>query len=174
MSDFQHTISEIRAIRKLLQATPKEEKSVTIKERQVGVIGEGGAIDRDGRYTELLETYLLEYETSKNLMYAQKRVFFYTILTFLGILIISGVAILFFALFREGLDDGTALAAIIGASVDILVSFIAIPLVIAKHLFPEKVDNDIIDVVKLLVENDNNIRDVVERHNKKSVDDGEL
>lgn len=175
MSNFPITI-ESRAVRRLLKKIPDGEKELADDEDDIedGVIGARGARKRDRKYTRLLDIFLSNYTSNKKQMYLQKRVFFYSVLALFGVLVISGVGILFFVLFNKEIAANTALAAIIGASIDILGSFIAIPLVIAKHLFPEKVDNDIIDVVKLLVENDSNIRDVVEKHNGKGVDDGEL
>ena len=124
------------------------------------VIGQEGAEKRDEKYTELLEKFLSNYSLEKALIIKQKKTFFDFILAFFSILLLSGIALLFLGLF---INSQSSLAIVIGASVDILVSFIAIPTIIAKHLFPEKIDNDVIEVVKLLVGTDENVRKALER-----------
>lgn len=133
-------------------------------EEEASVIGEEGAIARDKLYTELLTKFSDNYDLTKKQSKTQKTVFFSVVLVFLGILLITGIVILFIALFNCSICN---VAVVIGASVDILGAFIAIPTIIAKHLFPEKIDNDVIEVVKQLVRNDKHIRELKEKHNKK-------
>ncbi len=126
-----------------------------------GVIGEKGAKDRDEKYTKLLEIYSEKYSTDKDVVNYQKKTFFNLTLSLFVILLAAGITLLFLALFFY---TKSSVAVVIGASVDILVAFIAIPTVIAKHLFPEKMDNGIIEVVKLLVQNDEHVRELKEQH----------
>lgn len=142
--------------------------SKTIHSDPVPVIGELGAIERDKKYTELLSRFSDNYNTSKKQMKNQKTAFFVVVLVFLGILLVSGIVLLFIALFSNSVNG---IAIVIGASVDIFGTFIAIPTIMAKHLFPEKIDNDVIQVVKLLVENDKDIRLAKEnrQHDSKKI-----
>lgn len=126
-----------------------------------GVIGAKGAEERDNLYTELLTHFSENYVASKEQSTKQKTAYFIVTLIFLGILLGSGIAILFIAMFNYSIYN---IAVVIGASLDILGTFIAIPTIIAKNLFPEKIDNDVIEVVKLLVENDKNVREAQEKH----------
>ena len=52
-----------------------------------------------------------------------------------------------------------SLAIIISASVSIIGSLIALPTVIAKHLFPEKIDENMAKVLQCMIDNDRSIRD---------------
>lgn len=131
-----------------------------------GVIGEEGAKERDGKYTKLLVTYSEKYAEDKSIVNNQKKTFFKAVLAMFIILLLAGIAILFLALF---FDKQSSIAVVIGASVDILGTFIAIPTIIAKHLFPEKMDNGIIEVVKLLVQNDEHVREIKEKHFNKDI-----
>lgn len=133
-----------------------------IKKDPVRVIGEEGAEERDKLYTKLLERFSDNYHTTKKQTKTHKGWFLGIILTLLILLLAGGVTLLFFCLFY---DTRSSIAVVIGASVEIFGSFIAIPTIIAKHLFPEKIDNDVIEIVKLLVENDKDIRNTKERHN---------
>lgn len=146
-------LSEVADILK----SKKDETSVNFNGR---VPGADGAAKRDEKYTELLEKFLDNYESDKALARQQKKTFFNFILAFFGILLLAGIALLFIGIF---IDSQSSLAIIISSSVDIIVSFIAIPTIIAKNLFPEKIDNEVIEVVKLLVGNDENIRKAIER-----------
>lgn len=130
----------------------------------VDVIGKQGAIDRDKLYTNLLKRFSDNYEVTKEQTKRQKTAFFVVILVLLTGLLVSGIVLLFLALNN---CSPCNIAIVVGASVDIISSFIAIPTIIAKHLFPEKIDNDVIKIVQLLVENDKDVRETVERHNKK-------
>ena len=124
-----------------------------------GVIGEEGAKERDGKYTKLLVTYSEKYAEDKSIVNNQKKTFFKAVLAMFIILLLAGIAILFLALF---FDKQSSIAVVIGASVDI-------PTIIAKHLFPEKMDNGIIEVVKLLVQNDEHVREIKEKHFNKDI-----
>lgn len=136
-----------------------------IKHDPMKVIGEDGAIERDEAYTELLLKFSDNYNAEKKQIRRQKGWFFYPVLIFLLVMGISGIVLLFLALYNTTLNNT---AVVIGATVDIFTSFVAIPSIIARHLFPEKIDEKIVDVVKVLLENDRDIRNAAEqRHNEK-------
>lgn len=134
------------------------------EEAIAGIIGEEGARERDKLYTKLLERFSDNYEETKKQTKWQKTTFFIVILVLLSGLVVSGVVLLFLALNN---CSPCNIAIVVGASVDIISSFIAIPTIVAKHLFPEKIDNDVIKVVQLLVGNDKNVRELNEQHSKK-------
>ena len=121
----------------------------------VPIIGESGAIARDREYTLLLEKFLINYTKEKKQTLIQKSLFFGIIVAFLSLLGVAGIVLLFLSLYSDSVNT---LPVIIGACVDIFGSFIAIPTIIAKHLFPEKIDEKIIDVVTVLVDNDKHVR----------------
>lgn len=137
--------------------------SKNIEEDPMGVIGADGARKRDKLYTKLLARFSDNYDETKKQTKWQKTTFFIVILVLLTGLLVSGIVLLYLALNN---CSPCNIAIVIGASVDIIGSFIAIPTIIARHLFPEKIDNDVIKVVKLLVENDKNVREINERHIK--------
>lgn len=139
-------------------------RSQDIIKDPMDVIGAVGARVRDRLYTELLKRFSDNYAETKTQTRWQKTTFFIVILILLAGLLVSGIVLLFLSLNN---CSACNIAIVIGASVDIIGSFIAIPTVIAKHLFPEKIDNDVIKVVKLLVENDKNVREITEQHNNK-------
>ncbi len=134
-----------------------------IEDDPVGVIGAEGAIERDKLYTELLKRFSDNYDDTKRQSKRQKTAFFIVILVLLTGLLVAGIVLLYLALNNCSVCN---IAIVVGASVDIIGSFIAIPTIIARHLFPEKIDNDVIKVVRLLVENDKNVREINEQHNK--------
>ena len=129
------------------------------------VIGEEGAIERDKAYTDLLSKFSENYNAEKRQIKRQKTWFFYSVLVLLFIMGFSGILLLFLALNTPTLNN---LGVVIGATVDIFATFVAIPSIIARHLFPEKIDEKIVEVVKVLLENDKDIRNAAEhRHNEK-------
>lgn len=136
--------------------------SKNIEKDPMGVIGADGARKRDKLYTELLKRFSDNYADTKQQTKWQKTTFFIVILVLLTGLLVSGIVLLYLVLNN---CSACNIAIVIGASVDIVGSFIAIPTIIARHLFPEKIDNDVIKVVKLLVENDKNVREINEQHN---------
>lgn len=119
------------------------------------VIGEEGAKQRDSEYTNLFRKYTTNYDLDKKQSLRLKSNFFWIIMISFIVLGISGIVLLFLGFFIESKN---ALAIIITAAVNILTSFIAIPTIIARNLFPEEADEQIVKVTNLLVENDDNIR----------------
>ena len=152
----EDTENERKAEQELENLIKSKPASRKIKRDPVEIIGEKGARDRDKIYTALLTKFSNHYDDTKKQAKNQKTIFFIVILFLLSGLLISGILLLYLALFNCSVNN---IAVVIGASVDIFGSFIAIPTIIAKHLFPEKIDNDVIKVVQLLVENDKNVRE---------------
>jgi len=124
------------------------------------VIGETGAQERDESYTNLLSAFVESYSLQKTQTIILKGIFFGIVLFLLSALGLSGIVILFIALFR---NSAMNISVVIGASVDILAVFITIPTIIARHLFPEKIDEHIVQITELLIKNDQYIRSAKEK-----------
>lgn len=120
-------------------------------------IGVEGARKRDKIYTNLLSKFYEYYVNEKETIKRQKEKFFKCFLGLMSIIGIGGIILWALALFVFKTNN---LSIIISATIDIIVAFVAIPVIIAKHLFPEKADERITEVVKALVDNDKNIRTV--------------
>ncbi len=133
----------------------KADKQNEMKRDPTFVIGEEGAQERDKHYTILLDYFVSNYDNEKKQTIQLKKYFFGVVLVLLALMGLAGIAILIIALF---VDSSSSLPIIIGASVDILAAFITIPTIIARNLFPNKLDKQIISVTKLLIENDEHIR----------------
>lgn len=133
-----------------------DKDSATIQEDPIPpVIGEEGARQRDVEYTNLFRKYTSNYDADKKQSISLKKKFFWIIMVLFFFLGTSGIVLLFLGFF---IKSENALAIIITATVNIFTSFIAIPTIIANHLFPKKIDQQIIKVMNLLVQNDDNIR----------------
>ena len=120
------------------------------------VIGIEGAKDRDKKYTSLLHAYLLNYKLDKYQIKRQKKRFFTLVFTIIGILLFIEILAIILCIF---FGKEKSLAIIISASVSIIGSLIALPTVIAKHLFPEKIDENMAKVLQCMIDNDRSIRD---------------
>ncbi len=150
-------------LEKLILELDKSKKNSTSKARKIkqdptAALGGEEVNKRNEKYTDLLGKFANNYENTKKQTLWQKAWFFWIILIFFLGTLTSGIVLLFLALFN---DNSSSIAVVIGASVEIFGSFIAIPLIIAKNLFPEKFDNDVIEIVKLLVKNDKDIRETI-------------
>lgn len=119
------------------------------------VLGEKGATERDYHYTRLLGLFLKNYNTEKQQTLIHKQWFLKAVIAVFVLIGVSGIVLLFLALF---VDSSNGVAVIIGACVEIFSAFIAIPIIIAKNLFPEKLDTEVIEIVKVLIDNDKDIR----------------
>ena len=90
---------------------------------------------------------------------------FWLMLTILFGVIISCISI-FFIIIANFNATTSEITALITVCVSFISTIITIPVIIAKSLFPEKEDNQIVDVLTKLIENDNNIRNTKKQHKK--------
>ena len=123
--------------------------------------------ERNVLYTELLRNYIASYEDKDGEKRKYKKVFFWVTIV---ILILIVVACLFFIwiIIVVGKDNYTEIGAIIGSVVGIITALIAIPKIIAEHLFPVNEESNMIDMVKNMQDNDSNIRNVLYGNNDTS------
>ncbi len=120
-------------------------------------IGVDGAKKRDEKYTGLLAQYIKNYEDNKQEIkeyrerYFNLSVLIFVILVLFGISLIVALFCIDFGIVGNIIGAITALVSIIG-------SMLTIPITITKHLFPQELDHEIVDIVKCMIENDCEIR----------------
>jgi multisubunit Na+/H+ antiporter MnhF subunit len=140
------------------QAAAVKTKSVVVGKSPMGTIGSDGARNRDELYTVLFRNYI-EY-TGSDVLSARKmkgNAFKIMFGTFCAIIIFAICFLVY--LFIEGVGNTTAdivLAATALAS--LVTSFISLPTIITKHLFPENANNDTVEIMKALIINDCEVR----------------
>lgn len=145
-----------------------EGASHIVKDPIEPVLGEKGAQIRDEKYTELLSHFSENYHKEKKQSLLFKKIFFGIIIGLFCALGISGIVILFLALFFK---TDNMLSIVIASSVEVISSFIAIPTIIAKNLFPEKVDEQIVKMTEILIKNDMDVRYAREHRSDKYKDE---
>lgn len=146
----------------------KETKYIAAKNDMTVIIGEKGAIDRDPQYTLLLKNYINEYEKNSADKRDMKKKIFFFLKIFFPLLTLACIAAIAYSLFAPvALIEKITFVST--SLITFISSFIVIPLTITKHLFPENIDNQIVEVVKNMIENDKEIRKCVNERNKITI-----
>lgn len=134
-----------------------------------GTIGETGAEERDEIYTKLLNKYIEEYDRNRKQRRKMKNVFFGFTIAIFVLLIVGLITLLIVMSVNKTLSVtvGAILSATAFAS--IITALITLPTIVAKHLFPENMDCDIVDIVGKMIQNDCEIRKAAESKCSSSV-----
>lgn len=114
---------------------------------------------RDGLYTELLQEYLNSYKSKMQCKQKMKTIFFY--ITIGAFIFIIGLFI--FVLVKaslEGLSSNADIVTVLGSVAGVLSALIAIPRIIAVHLFPTDEETNHVLMIKNMQQNDSRIRDI--------------
>ena len=122
------------------------------------VVGLDGARARDIKYTVLLDKYVEQFPKDHDFYYCMKKSFFWVVLVTFVVLIFGSVALLIVAATRPNMELENVIIYAVSAMGSIISSIIVIPQIIAKHLFPEKRENEILDLIKTLISDDCEIR----------------
>lgn len=126
--------------------------------------------ERNHAYTELLRSYIKDYEQKAKHKKRFKSIFFWIIMiVFAGI---SGIAIVStFMVLKHGNVTLEEVGVVISAFASAISAFIIIPKIIAEHLFPANEDENMIEMVKSMQENDARIR--AHLHGAKGIEQDE-
>lgn len=116
--------------------------------------------ERNVLYTELLRNYIASYEDKDNEKRRYKKVFFWVTIVILCLIVVACLVFIGIVIV-VGKDNYTEIGAIIGSVIGIITALIAIPKIIAEHLFPVNEESNMIDMVKNMQDNDSNIRNVL-------------
>lgn len=116
--------------------------------------------ERNVLYTELLRNYIASYEDKDNEKRKYKKVFFWVTIVILCLIVAACLGFIGIIVV-VGKDNYTEIGAIIGSVIGIITALIAIPKIIAEHLFPVNEESNMIDMVKNMQDNDSNIRNVL-------------
>lgn len=140
------------------EITPKLKNEVTPTEELNPVIPNGSPYEiRDVYYSQLLNNYIQEYgKRRKQIKWMRNWLFWLMLGLLFGI--ITSCVVLFFVILCNFNSTINEIVGLITVCVSFISTIITIPVIIAKSLFPEKEDNQIVDVLTALIENDNNIR----------------
>lgn len=112
---------------------------------------------RDYLYSKLLANYIEAYDKKSQHNKVYKAIFFGVILfIFIG-LIVTSVVILFL-IARKSTTSVADVALVVSGIAGIISAIIALPKIIAEHLFPTNEDENMIDMVKSMQQNDSSIR----------------
>lgn len=120
------------------------------------VVGLKGALERDATYTEILQAYLENYKEDKKVVSCQKKAFFWLVIVLFGLVFLLTSIAIILCIFYE---NNNSLAIIVSSAVALIGSIIALPTIIAKHLFPDTIDDQIVTVVNFMLNNDCSIRE---------------
>ena len=100
-------------------------------------------------FTQILAAYKEYYKTKNSGNLTYKKVFFYAILSMLGVIILAFAAAGIILAVR-GAAWRDALPLLGGGTAAVLTSLIILPQIIATHLFPVKEDQVIVDLIAVL------------------------
>jgi len=131
------------------------------------IIGAKGANDRDEEYTVLLEKYIRNYQDKQKQYGKQRNAFFIYACIIMGGVLAACLAILLCLIFVK-LDRVSIIVSATASVATILTTLIGIPLTITKHLFPQEMDHEIVDIVKSMIVNDCEIRKIQSDHDCKT------
>ena len=114
---------------------------------------------RDKLYTKLLQEYLNSYKSKMQCKQKMKTIFFY--ITIGAFILIIGLFL--FVLGKaswEGLSSNADIVTVLGSVAGVLSALIAIPKIIAVHLFPTDEETSHVLMIRNMQKNDSRIRDV--------------
>ncbi len=112
---------------------------------------------RDTYYTQILANYNTEYKERRKQIKSMRNIMFWIMLSILSLVVVASL-VMFFIIICKSNNSSIDIVAVISVAVSFISTILTIPIIIAKSLFPEKEDNQIIDVLTKLIENDDNIR----------------
>ena len=113
--------------------------------------------ERDTYYSQILANYNTEYKDRRKQIKLMRN-WLFGIMNFILVGVIVSCIVLFFMIVNRWTGSIENIATIITVAVSFVSTILTIPIIIAKSLFPEKEDNQIVDVLTKLIENDENIR----------------
>lgn len=154
----------------LLDSLPKENREQPLEAKDNTWITGAGQQEHDKEYDErnilytvLLKSYIASYEEKDKEKRKYKKVFFYVAIGILCLIIIACLLLIGMVIGKEK-GNYADIGAVAGSVVGIITALIAIPKVIAEHLFPVNEESNMIDMVKNMQDNDSNIRNVIYRN----------
>ncbi|HEY8390463.1 MAG TPA: hypothetical protein VIL26_05885 [Clostridia bacterium] len=109
---------------------------------------------RNAKYTELVEDFSKHYREKSKQNRRLKNWFFIIIITLLVIVTIATIALSFIVLKEDNLIK--SVSTIISSFVTLITSFLSLPKIIAKYLFPLKEDDALLDYLTNLRRTDCN------------------
>ena len=127
------------------------------------IVGTQGAQDRDKLYSALLAEYIDVYKTKQKEAHDQREKFIKYAYWIMGGVLLVSLAMLVCLIFVK-MDRASMIVSASAAVVTILTTLISIPLTITKHLFPQEMDHEIVDIVKSMIVNDCEIRKIQSEH----------
>lgn len=114
---------------------------------------------RDEVYTDLLKEYLNSYKSKMKCKQRMKVAFFIiTIIAFGAIIALFGIVIINASI--NGISNVSDIATVLGSVASVLSALIAIPKIIAVHLFPTDEETNHVLMIKNMQQNDSRIRDI--------------
>lgn len=134
-------------------------------------IGRHGAEVRDQLYTQLFSQYVHQYEEGNEKTRELREKYLHAIVVGLIVLAVMCMAVIVFGfVFVDRVSFEKILSITIPTLSSALTAVVAIPTVIAKHLFPPEKDHEIVEIVKSMIANDCEIRKIDSRENCKNCD----
>ena len=123
-------------------------------------------IKKEKLYTTILEDVEENYKETHKQKRKLKKYFFWTVLTGYLVTIFGSLIAIIISL----INMSNVLAMIVGGVASIISSIIAIPIVIAKYLFPQDEDKDLTSIINKMQNYDNNKRKIESENNKDKKD----
>ena len=106
---------------------------------------------QDEQITEILKAFKNYYKVKSNANHCYKKIFFYIIITVLALITLIFGAVSISLLFRP--QRWEYVAVVMGGGVaTIVTAILKLPKIIAEHLFPQKEDQVIVNLVEALKE----------------------
>ncbi len=119
---------------------------------------------REKTYTNLTEDFEINYRETHKQKRTLKSIFFWFIMPLYAIIILGSMFAIIASLFFEG----NQIEIVLGATGSIIASVIAIPMIIAKYLFPTDEDKDMTSMINKMQNYDNGIRKFENSKNEKN------
>ena len=113
--------------------------------------------ERNEKYTDYIQEYTYQYSERANLSLFQKKCFFWFSIATTLIVVGGGITAIVLLARRENITI-EALAAIVTAFAAVITAALALPSIIASHLFPQREDDKSAHVFEAMVKGDMDLR----------------
>ncbi len=123
--------------------------------------------DRNKTLTNLLNEFFTDYKNSQDTIKERSEMFYKLALFILVGVICVNIGLVFIATFGDIESVAGVIALYVYSALTSATSIMTIPIIIAKHLFPTDRDARIIEILKSVITNDCQIREIIYKDKHK-------
>ena len=154
---MSNTRDEINGILSYLSEIQRTSRAKVLQPDDLSTSDKASIRERNKQYTRYIAEYTNHYSQKARLSYRQKKTFFGFSLVMAGAIITAGVVAIVALAFRENFTV-ESLIGIVTAFAGVITAALALPSIIAGHLFPQSEDDKSAEVFGKMVDGDMQLR----------------